>query len=116
MLNHPHRTARYHVEFKGKSICYVAVTEPIPGDPVENTLDLIDAADLVIYGSTNTETEFPAKVGWGHSTWEEEKLMQMANVKSLAITQITITASWKPWKLRRASAGVARDNMQVNLT
>ena len=60
----------------------VYVTEPIPGDPVENILDLIDAADLMIYGSTNTEIEFWAKVGWGHSTWDEEKLMQRATISN----------------------------------
>ncbi len=86
MLNHPHRTAKYHVEFKGKSICHIIDTEHIPGEPVENILDLIDGADLVIYDSTYTESEFPTKVGWGHSTWVEGvKLEQMADFKSLAI-------------------------------
>lgn len=41
---------------------------------------------LVIYDSTYTEEEFPGKVGWGHSTWNEGmKLCRAANVKKLAI-------------------------------
>ena len=40
----------------------------------------------MVYDLTYTEEEFPDKVGWGHSTWEERvKLAQMAKFKSLAI-------------------------------
>ena len=86
MLNHPDGTTGYRVEFKGKSICYVTHTEHIPSDSIENIFDLIDGAGLVVFDSTYTESEFPAKVGWGRSTWEERvKLTQMADVKSLAI-------------------------------
>ena len=86
MLNHPDGATGYRIEFKGKSICYVTDTEHIPGEPDENILDLIDGADLVVYDLTYTEEEFPDKVGWGHSTWEERvKLAQMAKFKSLAI-------------------------------
>ena len=49
-------------------------------------MKLIEGADLVIYDSTYTEDEFPAKIGWGHSTWEEGlKLCKMAGVKRLGI-------------------------------
>ncbi|MCZ6606124.1 MAG: MBL fold metallo-hydrolase, partial [Alphaproteobacteria bacterium] len=35
---------------------------------------------------TYTDDEFPAKVGWGHSTWQEAvRLSRAANVKRLAI-------------------------------
>ena len=61
-------------------------TEHIPGTPDQNILDLIEGADLVIYDSTYTEEEFPGKVGWGHSTWNEGmNLCRAANVKKLAI-------------------------------
>ncbi|MEQ9360292.1 MAG: MBL fold metallo-hydrolase, partial [Rhodospirillales bacterium] len=52
----------------------------------ENILGLIEGADLVIYDSTYTEEEFPAKVGWGHSTWNQGmRLCRAANVKRMAI-------------------------------
>lgn len=47
---------------------------------------MIEGADLVIYDSIYTDDEFPAKVGWGHSTWQEGiRLYRAANVERLAI-------------------------------
>jgi phosphoribosyl 1,2-cyclic phosphodiesterase len=85
-LNHPNGATAYRVDHGGNSVVYVTDTEHIPGKPDQNILNLIEGADLVIYDSTYTEEEFPAKVGWGHSTWEEGmRLCQAANVKRLAI-------------------------------
>lgn len=85
-LNHPNGATGYRIEHAGKSICYVTDTEHIPGQPDQNVLELIRGADLVIYDSTYTEAEFPAKVGWGHSTWEEAiRLCRAADAKQLAI-------------------------------
>ena len=40
----------------------------------------------MIYDSTYTEEEFPSKIGWGHSTWNEGvKLCREAGAKSMAI-------------------------------
>ena len=85
-LNHPFGGTGYRVEYKGKSMCYVTDTERVPGKPDENILALIEGADLVIYDSTYTDDEFPAKVGWGHSTWQEGiRLARAADAKMLAI-------------------------------
>ena len=85
-LNHPNGATAYRINSGGKSVVYVTDTEHVPGKPDQNILNLIEGADLVIYDSTYTEEEFPAKVGWGHSTWEEGmRLCQAANVKRLAI-------------------------------
>lgn len=85
-LNHPNGATAYRVNHDGNSIVYVTDTEHIPGKPDQNILNLIEGADLVIYDSTYTDSEFPAKVGWGHSTWREGmRLCQAANVKRLAI-------------------------------
>ena len=70
-LNHPNGATGYRVEYEGKAACYVTDTEHVPGKPDQNVLELIDGADLVIYDCTYTEQEFPGKVGWGHSTWNE---------------------------------------------
>jgi phosphoribosyl 1,2-cyclic phosphodiesterase len=85
-LNHPNGSTGYRIEHEGKSAVYITDTEHTPGKPDQNILNLIEGADLVIYDSTYTEQEFPDKVGWGHSTWNEGvKLCRMANVKRLAI-------------------------------
>lgn len=85
-LNHPNRATGYRIEHAGKVACYVTDTEHVPGRPDENILSLIAGADLVIYDSTYTDAEFPAHIGWGHSTWEEGvRLCRMAGAKQLAI-------------------------------
>lgn len=85
-LNHPNGATGYRIEFGGKSLCYITDTEHVPGKPDQKILALIEGADLVVYDSTYTEEEFPAKVGWGHSTWEEAvSLCKAANVKQLSI-------------------------------
>lgn len=85
-LNHPNGATGYRVEHEGAAICYVTDTEHVPGTLDENILGLIEGADLVIYDSTYTEEEFPGKVGWGHSTWNQGmRLCRAANVKRMAI-------------------------------
>lgn len=122
-LNHPNGATGYRVDYAGKSACYVTDTEHVPGKPDQNILGLIEGADLVIYDSTYTDTEFTSKVGWGHSTWQEGvRLCQAANVKTLAIfhhdpdhddsfmidVEAQARAMW-------AGAIVARDGMRINL-
>jgi len=85
-LNHPNGATGYRIEHDGVAICYVTDTEHSPGTLDDNILTLIAGADLVIYDSTYTDAEFPAKVGWGHSTWAQGMLLcQAASVKRLAI-------------------------------
>jgi phosphoribosyl 1,2-cyclic phosphodiesterase len=85
-LNHPNGATGYRIEHGGKSAVYVTDTEHVPDQPDQNILGLIEGADVVIYDSTYTEEEFPSKVGWGHSTWNEGiRLCQAAGAKQLAI-------------------------------
>lgn len=85
-LNHPNGATAYRIEHGGHAVCYVTDTEHIPGKPDQRVLALIEGADLVVYDSTYTDDEFPAKVGWGHSTWQEAvRLCRAAHVKKLAI-------------------------------
>ena len=122
-LNHPFGATGYRVEYKGKSMCYVTDTEHVPGKPDENVLALIEGADLVIYDSTYTDDEFPSKVGWGHSTWQEGvRLARAADAKMLAIfhhdpdhedgfMEQLEAESRSVWP----GAIVARENMRINL-
>jgi phosphoribosyl 1,2-cyclic phosphodiesterase len=85
-LRHPNGATAYRLELAGKSLCYVTDTEHVVGEPDQAILGLIEGADLVVYDSSYTEEEFPAKIGWGHSTWEEGvRLCRAASVKQLAI-------------------------------
>ena len=86
LLNHPNDATGYRIEYNGRSVCLITDTEHVPGQPDQNILGLIEGADLVVYDSTYTEEEFPDKVGWGHSTWEEGvRLCKAADVKQLGI-------------------------------
>ena len=85
-MNHPNGATGYRIEHGGKAIVYVTDTEHVPGKPDQNILGLIEGADAVIYDSTYTEEEFPNRIGWGHSTWNEGmRLCQAAGAKRLAI-------------------------------
>jgi ribonuclease BN (tRNA processing enzyme) len=77
-----------------------------------------------VYDSTYTDEEFPAKVGWGHSTWQEAvRLCQKASVKQLAIFhhdpshEDTFMAQVeKEAKAMWSGAIVAREGMRIDLT
>ena len=85
-LNHPNGATGYRLEHGGRSVCYVTDTEHVPGRPDERILGLIAGADLVVYDSTYTDAEFPGRVGWGHSTWQEGvRLCREAGARRLAI-------------------------------
>lgn len=85
-LNHPGGATGYRVEHDGKAVCYITDVEHVPGKPDEALIEFIRGADLVIYDSTYTDEEFPQRVGWGHSTWQEGvRLSQAADVGKLAI-------------------------------
>jgi len=122
-LNHPDNATGYRLSFQGNSLCYVTDTEHTPGRPDENILNLIRGADLVIYDSTYTDKEFPQRLGWGHSTWQEGvRLCRAADVKRLAIfhhdpdhedgfmEQLEAEAQ-QTWP----GAFVARENMRIYL-
>src|SRR5918999_1549834 len=85
-LNHPDGATGYRVEFGARSLCYLTDTEHVPGAPDRNILALIDGADLVIYDSMYTDSEYDTYVGWGHSTWQEGiRLCRAARAKRLAV-------------------------------
>lgn len=85
-LRHPNGATGYRLELGGKVVCYVTDTEHVAGSPDQNVLALIEGADLVIYDCTYTDDEFPEKIGWGHSTWQEGvRLCRLAGAKRMAI-------------------------------
>ncbi len=122
-LNHPNGATGYRLDYAGKSVCYVTDTEHIPDQPDENILGLVEGTDLMIYDSTYTDDEFPSKVGWGHSTWQEGvRLARAANVRSLAIfhhdpdhedrfMERVEAEARRTWR----GAFVARENMRIRL-
>ncbi len=122
-LNHPSGATAYRIECGGKSLCYVTDTEHVIGRPDQRVLGLIAGADLVIYDSTYTDDEFPTRLGWGHSTWQEGiRLCRTAEARKLVIfhhepdheddvmeeIEKAATVMWP-------NAVVAREQMQIDL-
>lgn len=122
-LRHPNGATAYRVEYGGNAVCYVTDTEHDPGAIDQIILDFISNADLVIYDSTYTDEEFPAKVGWGHSTWREGiRLCQAANAKRLALfhhdpdhNDADMTVIEQKARSTWAQAFAARDEMVLRI-
>jgi phosphoribosyl 1,2-cyclic phosphodiesterase len=122
-LNHPDGATGYRLEYRGKSVCYVTDTEHVIGKPDEKILELIEGADVVIYDATYTDDEFPGKIGWGHSTWQEGvRLCRQAGVKMLMIfhhdpdhEDLFMERLEAQARQMWPHALVARENMRLNL-
>ena len=122
-LRHPNGACGYRIEYRGVAVAYITDTEHTPGQPDANVLALMQGVDLAIYDSTYTDDEFPTKVGWGHSTWQEGiRLARMAGAKRLAIfhhdpehTDDIMAAIEAEAASQWSGAMVARDGMEVVL-
>jgi phosphoribosyl 1,2-cyclic phosphodiesterase len=79
-LNHPALTLGYRLEADGAAVVYACDHEPfarrlatgegeIDGQDRRHA-EFLAGADLVIHDAQYTAAEYPAKVGWGHSTVE----------------------------------------------
>jgi phosphoribosyl 1,2-cyclic phosphodiesterase/CheY-like chemotaxis protein len=96
-LNHPALTLGYRLEADGATIVYCCDHEPYScsladgqGEFVGQDLghaEFVHGADLLIHDAQYIAAEYPAKVGWGHSSVEYVvKLSQLAHVKRLVLT------------------------------
>ena len=84
-LNHPDPVYGFRLEHAGHSIVYATDTEHFAC--VDPTLSRLAAgADILIYDAQYTPEEYPAKVGWGHSTWQAgAELARAAGVAQLVL-------------------------------
>jgi phosphoribosyl 1,2-cyclic phosphodiesterase len=96
-LNHPALTIGYRIECDGAALVYACDHEPHDGasataaGPVQGQDALHSAffkgADLVIHDAQYTAEEYPAKAGWGHSTYHYAvNVCGPAGVGKLALT------------------------------
>jgi DNA-binding response OmpR family regulator/ribonuclease BN (tRNA processing enzyme) len=96
-LNHTALTLGYRLEADGVTVVYACDHEPhsrmlgcghgeITGQDLRHA-EFVNRADLLIHDAQYTAEEYPAKVGWGHSSVEYAvKLGQYAQVKRVALT------------------------------
>jgi len=84
-LNHPDPVYGFRLEHGDQSIVYATDTEHF--SCVDPTLKKLAAgADILIYDSQYLPSEYPTKVGWGHSTWQAgAELARAAGVPQLVL-------------------------------
>ena len=122
-LNHPNRATGYRIDYKGKSFCYLTDTEHTKDRLDGNILELIEGADYVAYDGMYTDDEYPDRVGWGHSTWQEGvRLCDAANVETFVLfhhdpdhTDDFLDGIAERLEARRPGSMVAREGLVIDL-
>jgi phosphoribosyl 1,2-cyclic phosphodiesterase len=86
MLRHPGGCVGYRIEWSGRAIVYA--TDTAHGDPTADAAlqALCQDAGLLIYDAMLTNEEFPSRIAWGHSTWQEGvRLANACGVQQLVL-------------------------------
>ncbi|NIT98732.1 MAG: hypothetical protein GWN07_36965 [Actinobacteria bacterium] len=93
-VRHPSFVLGYRIRVGGRIICFIPDNELEGGTYPEvepgfdrRIVDFVGDADLLIHDAMYTEDEYPQRVGWGHSTFEQSlRLARDAGVKRLLFT------------------------------
>jgi len=88
-LNHPGSTIGYRVTIRGKSMCYVCDNEITENNPEfrRRMEEFIHGADLVVADAQYVPSDFPDKLGWGHSKYTDVVDTALASeVRRLVLT------------------------------
>ncbi len=84
-LNHPNDVMSFRIENKNGVFVYASDTEHYSCIDT-NLLAIAENADVLIYDAQYTPEEYPSKLGWGHSTYEQGvKIAKAAGVKQLVL-------------------------------
>ena len=89
-MQHPSYAVGYRIEAGGQAVCFIPDNE-LAGTDYEvgpgwrdRLLGFIRGADLLIHDAMYTDEEYPARLGWGHSTFTQSvRLAEEAGVKRL---------------------------------
>ena len=93
LLSHPGNCLGYKMKHGSKTLCYITDNklffEGTPHhsrDYEEKLCEFISEADLLITDATYRDSEYPSKVGWGHScTSQVAKIAHRARIKKLCL-------------------------------
>ena len=91
LLSHPGYCLGYRLAARGRSLCYVTDNELYPADHprrnpryVEQLVNFVHGADVLITDCTYRDSEYPSKIDWGHSSVSQVvELARRAEVKRL---------------------------------
>ncbi|MHB1947725.1 MAG: MBL fold metallo-hydrolase [Gammaproteobacteria bacterium] len=93
MLNHPGQCIGFRIQHENKSFCYITDNELYLDDSpnykrevVEELIEFIKDADIVVMDSTYSDDEYLKKIGWGHSCISRViDIADRANVRELCL-------------------------------
>jgi len=123
MHNHPNGAYGYRIECDEKVLVVCTVIEH--GEEIDpHVVDLSRGADLLIHDAQYTSAELKAKIGWGHSSYEQAiQVANMANVKQLAITHHDpdhdddfLLAMEKQCQAKFTNCILAREKSEIEIT
>ena len=87
---HPANTYGYRIDTNGLSVAYMPDNEligaeyPVESDWYDRLVEFLGDVDLLFHDAMFTDEEYPAREGWGHSTFTQAvDLAQRAGVRSL---------------------------------
>lgn len=90
-VRHPGRTMGYRLRAGEATIAFVPDSEliggsyPDGGSPYDALVAFLHGVDLLIHDAMYTDAEYPAREGWGHSTFGQAiRLAEEAGVRRLA--------------------------------
>jgi CheY-like chemotaxis protein len=99
--NHPGATVGYKIEVGGKKIAWVPDNEFLEGytgspdlissehervAPFQKMIEFLTGVDLLMHEAQYTNEEYPAKIGWGHSSLSNACLLaRLARVRRWAV-------------------------------
>jgi phosphoribosyl 1,2-cyclic phosphodiesterase len=122
-LNHPGGATAYRIDRGGRAVAYVTDVEIGEGPLDPALVSLVKDASLMILDTTYTDEEFPAHIGWGHSTWRQGmKLADAAGVGRLCLfhhdpghDDAFMDKVARDAEAARPGTIVARDGLQVDI-
>lgn len=70
-LNHPGGATGYRFTWAGRRYCHITDHEHGCSTSDAALRDFVEGAEMVTYDASYTDAEYPARRGWGHSTWQQ---------------------------------------------
>ncbi|HEX7119834.1 MAG TPA: MBL fold metallo-hydrolase [Longimicrobiales bacterium] len=89
-VRHPGNTYGFRIDAEGVSLAYIPDNElvgadyPVADDWYDRFVEFLGDVDLVFHDAMFTESEYPSRIGWGHSTFRQSiELAEAAGVRRL---------------------------------
>jgi phosphoribosyl 1,2-cyclic phosphodiesterase len=81
-LHHPGGATGYRFRHAGRTLCIITDHEHGHPDIDPEVERFVTGADVMVYDAMYTDAEYPQRIGWGHSTWQQAlALSERASVR-----------------------------------